>query len=436
MRLLLHEFYRAYLADGTLSGGERRPDLRDYARWLAAQDPAPAKEFWQAAPPGPATEPAPGAGPHESTGQVRARLTPGQSERLRAWAAGRGCPESSALHAVWALALYRASARSGPSSIRFSTTVSGRGVLLDGIERLPSALRNPLPVTAAVDPAAPLTALLAGLRDQALDLAAYEWVPQGRIRSWTRPGAAGPPSRNPARTGTLVVFEYRPHPPADLTPGLAAMGIRVSAPETLGVRTAFPLTLVAHRDDAGGIVLTASCAGTPLADAQDLLTYTAAALRELPHTATPSTTVGDLIGLPPAPGRTPPGAPRGPGPAHRSPPAQLRPAARPGVGTVCLVRAPGTPLSSLTRVAYAYEGPEAVVLLRPPPAGQPALRTLTGIEGPVVLGAFCGGGQTAYEIAQALAATGGRPPAVVITATASPAAAFARILQAVARRTR
>src|SRR5206468_8219003 len=36
--VLLEEFYRAYLAGGRLPGGERRPDHRDYARWLAGQD--------------------------------------------------------------------------------------------------------------------------------------------------------------------------------------------------------------------------------------------------------------------------------------------------------------------------------------------------------------------------------------------------------------
>lgn len=46
VRLLLREFYRAYLAGGQLPGGERRPDMRDYARWLADQDTGPAQEFW------------------------------------------------------------------------------------------------------------------------------------------------------------------------------------------------------------------------------------------------------------------------------------------------------------------------------------------------------------------------------------------------------
>ncbi|MCX0241605.1 condensation domain-containing protein [Streptomyces drozdowiczii] len=443
VRLLLHEFYRAYLAGGELPGGARRPDLGDYTRWLAAQDTAPAREFWRDAPPGPATLPPPGDG----TGQVRTRITPEESERLAAWAGALGCPESSALHAVWALALYRAGGHEGAADIGFSAAVSGRCILLDGVERLPAALRNPLPMTAGVNPYAPLAELPARLRDQALDLSGYEWVSQGRIRSWTRPGGPAASGSTPAptavpRTGSLVVFENRPRPPGDLAPALAALGVRVSTPETLGARTGFPLTLVAHRDDEGGLVLTATCLGTGLAQAEDLLTRTAHALRELPRTATHATTVGGALALLAAP---PDRTPRGrPGPRRAAAAlTELRPAARPGTGTVCLVRAPGTPLSALTRVAYAYRGPEAVVLLRPPPyadASAPAadavLAALTDLGGPLVLGAFCGGGERAHALAGQLVAAGSRPPGVVLTGTATPAGTFAHTLEAVVRRIR
>lgn len=57
--LLLREFYRAYLAGGTLPGGERRPDLRDYSAWLAAQDRGAAGS----SPPAPHRPPLPPAGP-------------------------------------------------------------------------------------------------------------------------------------------------------------------------------------------------------------------------------------------------------------------------------------------------------------------------------------------------------------------------------------
>ncbi|MFD1276984.1 condensation domain-containing protein [Streptomyces kaempferi] len=70
VHLLLREFYRAYAAGGVLPGGERRPDLRDHARWLASQNTDAARQFWaRAAPPRhAATRPGGRAGRPGSTG--------------------------------------------------------------------------------------------------------------------------------------------------------------------------------------------------------------------------------------------------------------------------------------------------------------------------------------------------------------------------------
>lgn len=135
-RLLLRAFYRAYLADGRLPGGERRPDLRDYVRWLRRQDTAPARDFWtRAVPPRTAaawparhTAPAP-AGP---VGRTRLRLSAAQTERLAAWAARWGSTESGALQAVWSLLLYRAGGARAAAPVRFSVTASGRGIPFEG----------------------------------------------------------------------------------------------------------------------------------------------------------------------------------------------------------------------------------------------------------------------------------------------------------------
>ncbi|MEK8141863.1 hypothetical protein NKH18_02035 [Streptomyces sp. M10(2022)] len=69
--VLLEEFCRAYLADGVLPGGERRPDIRDWARWLAGQDLAPARDFWTRAVPGDAPRCCP-AGPDPTPGRAAA----------------------------------------------------------------------------------------------------------------------------------------------------------------------------------------------------------------------------------------------------------------------------------------------------------------------------------------------------------------------------
>ncbi|MCZ0997872.1 hypothetical protein O1M63_06465 [Streptomyces mirabilis] len=123
MHLLLREFYRAYAAGGILPGGERRPDLRDHARWLAGQDTTAARQFWARAVPPPRAATRPGR-PGGATGQsgpglLDTRLRAPETFRLRSWAALRGAAESSALHLVWALLLYRAAGVSGPLPVSF-----------------------------------------------------------------------------------------------------------------------------------------------------------------------------------------------------------------------------------------------------------------------------------------------------------------------------
>jgi hypothetical protein len=185
--VLLEEFYRAYLAGGVLPGGERRPDLRDRARWLAGRDTGPAREFWTRAVPegAPLVVPAaPGPDTLESgQGRAEARLSASEAAWLYRWAAARAVSDSSALQAVWALLLYRAARRGGAAQVGFGVAVSGRGIALDGVERLPGPMRNCLPMAVRVDPERSLGQLLAALRDRALDMAAYEWVPVGRSTS-------------------------------------------------------------------------------------------------------------------------------------------------------------------------------------------------------------------------------------------------------------
>ncbi|MFJ5780138.1 condensation domain-containing protein [Streptomyces sp. NPDC093094] len=467
-RLLLREFYRAYLAGGRLPGGERRPDLRDYVRWLGHQDTAPAQQFWsRGAPPADAVSPVPLAeapGPAR-TGRTRVRLTADQTERLTAWAARLGSTESSVLQAVWAVLLYRAGGADGTAHVRFGVTASGRGILFEGADRLPAALRTPLPIGVEVDPGRTVAGLLAELRDRILDMTSYEWVSPGQIHTWSAPSRtvtadpADPRDRAPAGNlpadGSLLVFEGGPHPADDLTEELAAHGVRVERPDPLGARTAFPVTLVAHPGDDGGLVLTASYDRGPHTDAAEVLTHSALLLGELPYLPGDSTTVADLLrllaaadgtaGRRPAPQEDPgPAGPRRPSrPPGTDEPADLplvplRLAADPGAGVVCLVQTHGTPRSRYDRLAAAYQGPESIVLLRSVPGGararHEALRPLAGGAGLLVLCAFSGGGSAAYEIARLIAASGGRPPLVVLTGTTTGAAPLARMLETVAAR--
>ncbi|MFE7778560.1 condensation domain-containing protein [Streptomyces sp. NPDC057445] len=453
VRLLLREFYRAYLAGGRLPGGERRPDMGDYVHWLEGQDTAPAKEFWsRGAPPGATGPPDTSALPAVDGGAVpaftgddpaatgsgrhRLRLTPDETARLAAWAATWGATESIALQAVWALLLYRSGSAAGAAPVRFSTTVSGRGVLLDGVERMPGALRNPLPLSLVVDPHATVPGLLAALRDRAVDMAAYEWVSAGQVRSWSEDVLA------PA--DSLLAFETWPRILNGLESELADAGIHVELPESLGAPTAFPVTLVAHHDGAGRLVLTASYDHARRTDATEVLAYSALLLRELPNHGGEFTTIAEVLELlsgmraeactgPRYGGRACAGVAAAPALAV------LRPAAHSGAGTVALVQGPGMLREAFyERLARAYPGPEELVLLRPVPGGTrswcAALRTRTGPGGHITLGGFSGDGVTAYETARLIAADGGRPPSLVLTGATTEAGELARLLHAATSR--
>ncbi|WP_240799161.1 condensation domain-containing protein [Streptomyces sp. A0958] len=293
--VLIDEFYRAYLAGGALPGGERRPDMRDWFQWLGRQDPGPAREFWtRAVPPGaPAVLPAaPGPDTRESgCGRAEGRLTAAEADRLHRWAAARALPDSSALQAVWALLLYRAAGATGPAQVGFGVTVSGRGITLDAVERLPGPLRACLPMSVQVDPAHRLPQLLTGLRDRALDMAAYEWVSAGQIHEWTGRAAGGG-----RLLESVVAVESRPRRRAGVRGELAAGGVRVDPPRASGAHTAFPVALFAHREPNGALTLSAlhDRARISADDAGRLVGHCVRLLKELPRTDE-RTTVADVL---------------------------------------------------------------------------------------------------------------------------------------------
>ncbi|WP_217177570.1 condensation domain-containing protein [Streptomyces sp. AC495_CC817] len=311
--VLLEEFCRAYLAGGVLPGGERRPDLRDWARWLERQDPAPARELWSRALPAgaPALLPLlPGPDTRQKgCGRAEVRLSAGEAGRLHRWAAARALPDSSALQAVWALLIHRAQRAPGGLPVGFGVTVSGRGIPLDGVERLVGPLRTSLPMIVTVDPEQPLSLLLAALRDRALDMAAYEWVALGQIQEWTGRAASGTQLLQ-----SLVAVASGPRPPAGLRAALAAAGVRLEMEHADGAHPAVPVALLAHRGADGSLRLTVTHDRARVSDrdARLLAAHCARLLRLLPAT-TGGARVGEVLSAlgsdtppliaPPRPGR-------------------------------------------------------------------------------------------------------------------------------------
>ncbi|MGV4982332.1 amino acid adenylation domain-containing protein [Streptomyces sp. NRAIS4] len=293
--LLIQRFYRAYLRGVALPAGDRRPDIRDYATWLRAQDTTPARAFWSTAiPQGTlAVRPAlPGDPTGQSgSGRVQTALTAEEAERLRGWAATHAATESSALNTAWALLLSRAAGGTAAVPVGFGVTVSGRGIPLDGIEGVPGLLMNSLPMAVEVDPSATVPHLLATLREQALDMAAYEWVSTGQIHEWTGRGAGE------KLVESLVVFENYPRSQDGLEADLGSQGISVELPDAAGSETAFPVTLLAFRDTDNSLQLVVVHDRTRLSDddAALLLDLYARLLRDLPEVADDRTTVADVL---------------------------------------------------------------------------------------------------------------------------------------------
>ncbi|MEV7596053.1 condensation domain-containing protein [Kitasatospora sp. NPDC089797] len=432
VRLLLQSFYRAYLGGGVLPGGERRPDLRDHARWLDSQPTLGAREFWATRPEPAALLPLAPDPRRRGSGRARRRLTPYEAVRLRGWAAAWGAGESTALQAAWALLLYRAAQHDRPRRparpvrVGFAVTVSGRGIPLEGVDRLPGTLRTPLPISVRVHPGATVPQLLGALRDTVLDLASYEWVSPGQAERFG-PGGRG------RRPNSLVVLEHRPMSAHQLRleTDLAAHGIHVESPVPAGTLTSYPITLAAHYDASGGLVLTTTHDRALLADqdAAELLSQSAHLLRSFPDLpdglSTTEVLRSTLAGQPaPRPGE-PLAPPDGGPPAVRL--DVLHRATRPGAGWVLLLPPPGAACGGYPGDADAWPGPQALGVLRPdaepaPPAAyRPVLAPLLAARAPLALVAPPGRGVTAYEIAR-LDPTGHPPLVVLLAADADPSA--------------
>ncbi|WP_217139864.1 condensation domain-containing protein [Streptomyces sp. AC627_RSS907] len=367
--VLLEEVCRAYLAGGALPGGERRPDLRDWVGWLERQDPAPARDFWLGAVPGDTVAVLPARhGPRtrqRGLGRAEVRLSPADAGRLHRWAALRSVPDSSALQTVWALLLYRAARHGGAATVGFGVTVSGRGIALDGAERLPGPMRNCLPMVVRVDPEETVGRLLTALRDRALDMAAYEWVSTGQIHRWTGRSAVRSTGRSAGRTisrsndratggsaggatggsaggatggsaggaaggaaggellESLVSVESAPRPLTSMRAELAAAGVVLEPERASGAWPDLPVALLVHRGGDGSLTFAVVHDRDRISDgdAHLLAGHCARLLRHLPSTGETTTAAAVLDVL--AGEALPRIAPRTPAPGGKA--SRLRP---------------------------------------------------------------------------------------------------------------
>jgi hypothetical protein len=233
-------------------------------------------------------------------------------------------------------------------------------------------------------------------------------------------------------TETTVRFDSRPGLPPALRAELAAQGIRVGVPQSASGDTVLPVTLVAHYDTGGGLVLTALYDRARFADsdASGTLSQCLQLLRRLPDHQDEQATVGQVLGLlrsVEVPRMARPG-PRG---GHLAL-AVLR-AGQPGADVICLVAVDGVTPGTYELLAREHQGPERIVSLSvagPAGVSAPGLHELLGPGRRLVVCGAGPAGRVAHEIARRVAREPGGTPTVVMTGVGGPAESARALAQA------
>ncbi|GGU32397.1 non-ribosomal peptide synthetase [Lentzea flava] len=249
--LVLEDFYLHYLGHPRPIEPDE-PDARTHARWLAAQDTTDAEAFWSSRLCGLDVKTAPGITgnpePEHGIGRVEVRFPADKLAELRAVVSARAATENTVLQTVWAALLWRF-AGGQAASVGFGVTLSGRGIDLPGVERIPGLLMTTLPLTVEVRPDEQVLDLVGRVREAALDTATFEWVSTGQVHDWS-----GRPGTVPLFESLLVVENY-PSSLGEVGRLLDEAGIAVEQPTVVGAETAYPCTLLLHHDDKD-VVLT------------------------------------------------------------------------------------------------------------------------------------------------------------------------------------
>ncbi|WP_378788639.1 amino acid adenylation domain-containing protein [Nonomuraea fastidiosa] len=147
--------YEAVLAGLLLDPAPATPGFEEYARALAARDPAPARRFWAeqlAGLPGPTLLAGPAPKLRDGLPQALVRtLSAERSERLRAAARTHGVTLNTVLTGAFGLLL---GAHTGRSDAVFGVTVSGRdGQQFPGLDGMVGVLLNTVPMWTRPRPA-------------------------------------------------------------------------------------------------------------------------------------------------------------------------------------------------------------------------------------------------------------------------------------------
>ncbi len=260
--LVVADFYRAYLG-AAMRTAVGSVDLRTYARWLAERDLPAARRFWASSLSRLTNASAPGLPAPEGdlsttngsdapdttarsgdavTGRIEVSLTAEGFAAAREIARRSAITDSTLFQTIWAALLWRLSGRKREATVSFGVTLSGRGIDLPGVSELVGMLMTTLPLSVQVRPDDSLIELALRIRDEMLRISAYEWASTGQVHGWS-----GRPGGQPLFESLLVMENYPQHVEGigDL---LREAGISVDPPVALGAHTAYPCTMLLHRE--------------------------------------------------------------------------------------------------------------------------------------------------------------------------------------------
>ncbi|MFB8348784.1 non-ribosomal peptide synthetase [Streptomyces niveus] len=177
----LFDAYRAVVAGEPLDASPATPSFEEYARTLAAKDPAVSERFWAeqlAGLPGPTllAGPEPSLSdelPHALTHTVSAEL----SQRLRELAKGHGVTLNSVLTGAFGLLL---GAHTGRGDAAFGVTVSGREG--EGLSDIVGVLLNTVPMWTRAHPDDTVGAYLSAVQTARVEAMEHEHLGLGEIQ--------------------------------------------------------------------------------------------------------------------------------------------------------------------------------------------------------------------------------------------------------------
>ncbi|PSK32383.1 non-ribosomal peptide synthetase [Nocardia seriolae] len=250
MPLLFAELIALYEKAGDTAGFDTPVPFRRYLEWISERDAERARAAWSQALDGldGPTLVAPGAPRADAAAAPVAHDVPlpdGLVERLRATAAESQVTVNTIVQVAWAMTL---AGLTGSADIVFGATVSGRPPELPGPERMVGMLVNTVPVRIHLNPAEPITGLLARVQREQAALAEHQFLGLDEIHARTGLGPL---------FDTATVFESYPVDAASLTAATRQAQLAVTG--IVGHDgTHYPLSLAAYADTGLRLELTRS----------------------------------------------------------------------------------------------------------------------------------------------------------------------------------